>query len=201
MKHELKKTKHTVAGDFSRRDLVTGGAAWTTGLAAIAALPVALAGPSADDSGSLPFQLKDLTQIAFVVKDIEDATKRYADLFGVKVPRISTTDTADKAHTLHRGAPTPARAKLSFFSFGAITIELIEPIGGPSTWKECLDKNGEGVHHLGFRVRDMKEALAILNGKGFATIQTGDFTGGSYAYVDTTPVLHVIVELLASTKK
>jgi 4-hydroxyphenylpyruvate dioxygenase-like putative hemolysin len=107
----------------------------------------------------------------------------------------------EKAHTEYRGKPTPARAKLAFFPFGKIAFELIEPIGGPSTWKEALDKHGEGVHHVAFRVDDMDRALAALNKKGFETIQTGDFTGGRYAYVDTTRALRTVVELLAVTQE
>lgn len=135
-------------------------------------------------------------QIAIVVRDIEQAARRYADLFGVPVPEAHTTDTEDKTHIRYRGRPTPARAKLAFVQMGQISLELIEPIGGPSTWQEFLDSHGEGVHHIAFRVTGMDEVLAHLNGKGMATAQRGDYTGGRYAYVDAAETLGVNLELL-----
>jgi hypothetical protein len=46
----------------------------------------------------------------------------------------------------------------------------------------------------------MRNAIAFLKQKGCEVIQTGDFTGGSYAYVDTTRLLGCLVELLISKK-
>mgnify|MGYP002065169875 CR=1 FL=1 len=71
------------------------------------------------------------------------------------MPEIRLTDSADAAHTEYWGQPTPARAKLAFFRMENISIELIEPAGGPSTWQEFLDAKGEGVHHIAFRIEDM----------------------------------------------
>ena len=182
-------------GPVTRRDMLVSASTVGAALAAAGAVRGALAAGETEAAG---FQLNDLRQIAFVVKDIEVAAKRFAALFGAKVPNVITTDPVEQAHTVYRGKPTPARAKLAFFRFGSMAIELIEPIGGPSTWREALEKNGEGIHHIAFHVADMKQALAALNKLGFETIQTGDFTGGFYAYVDTTPALCTVVELLAS---
>ena len=41
--------------------------------------------------------------------------------------------------TTYRGKPSDAKAKLTFFQLENITIELIEPVGENSTWKEFLD--------------------------------------------------------------
>jgi 4-hydroxyphenylpyruvate dioxygenase-like putative hemolysin len=79
---------------------------------------------------------------------------------------------------------------------GQVSLELIEPIGGPSTWREFLDQRGEGVHHIAFVVRDTDEVVELLEGKGVGVIQQGDYTGGRYTYVDSAPTLGVILELL-----
>ena len=140
-------------------------------------------------------------QIGLVVRDIEKSAHVYADLFGVDVPEWSMTDTMDKAHTRYRGEPTEARAKLAFFRHGDISLELIEPVGGPSTWQEHLDTKGEGVHHIAFRIQGMDEQIEILERKGMPLVQRGDYTGGCYAYIDSAPQLGVILELLASVKR
>lgn len=140
-----------------------------------------------------------VTQIGFVVEDIEKSSRAYADLFGVEVPEINITDPLEKSHTAYRGEPTEARAKLAFFRLENITIELIEPVGGPSIWQEFLDTKGEGVHHIAFQVDDLDGHIALLEQNGGQLVQRGDFTGGSYTYVDTTPRLGTIIELLTST--
>ena len=141
-----------------------------------------------------------ICQVSLVVRDIERTAKAYADIFGMEVPPVRITDREPVTHIKYRGAPTEGRAKLAFFQMGSLSLELIEPLGGPSTWKEFLDTHGEGVHHIAFRIRGMDEVLAYLDGKGVLLIQRGDYTGGRYAYVDAVPALHVIVELLESTK-
>ena len=125
-----------------------------------------------------------VTQIGIVVKDIEKTAKRYAALFGVPVPPVIETDTVDKAQTVYRGAPSPARAKLAFFQLGQVSLELIEPDGQPSTWQECLDKRGEGVHHIAFEVQGMQDNIARLEAEGLGCVQKGEYTGGRYAYLD-----------------
>ena len=139
---------------------------------------------------------KAICQIGIVVRDIERTAKIYADLFGMDMPNIITTDPEEIAHTRFRGAPTQARARLAFLKMGDISLELIEPVGGPSTWKEFLDEHGEGVHHIAFRIKGMERVLTFLEGKGISAIQRGDYTGGRYAYVDSAPSLAVIIELL-----
>jgi hypothetical protein len=42
---------------------------------------------------------------------------------------------------MFRGSPSQGRAKLAFFNLNNIVLEIIEPIGGPSTWSEFLEKH------------------------------------------------------------
>ena len=77
-----------------------------------------------------------ICQIGIVVRDIERTAKAYADIFGMDMPQIRITDTADITHIKFRGAPTQAQAKLAFFQMGSLSLELIEPVGEPSTWQE-----------------------------------------------------------------
>ncbi|MBN2003371.1 MAG: VOC family protein [Anaerolineae bacterium] len=134
-------------------------------------------------------------QVGLVVKDIEKSAAAYSAVFGMPVPNIVVTDDYDKAQTVYRGKPTEARAKLAFFDMGQVQVELIEPIGEPSTWKEALDAKGEGFHHLAFFVKGTDQVVAYLEGKGGALVQQGHYTGGMYSYVDM-PALHIVLELL-----
>ena len=137
-----------------------------------------------------------ITQIAIVVKDIEKTSEVYAELFGVKKPKWSLTAPREKTNAEYKGKPTDARAKLAFFRFKNITLELIEPVDGPSTWKEFLDAKGEGVHHIAFKVKNTGEKVEALKELGMELSQKGNFTGGNYAYIDSMNSLKVILELL-----
>jgi len=137
-----------------------------------------------------------ITQIGLVVKDIEKTSKAYADFLRVDVPEWLLTDSVDKAHTVYKDRLTEARAKLAFFRLKNLTIELIEPVGGPSTWQEFLDTHGEGIHHIAFEIKGMDEKIIQLQRKGMTLLQKGDYEGGRYCYIDSSQQLGVLLELL-----
>lgn len=141
----------------------------------------------------------NVTQIGLVVKDIEKASEKWAAILGFsEIPQPIITDGFNKANTHFKGKPTEAQAKLAFFRLENITIELIEPVGKKSTWYEHLKKHGEGFHHIAFNVEGMEKNIVYLENRGGKLEQKGDFTGGSYSYVDM-PELGIIFELLTST--
>ena len=140
---------------------------------------------------------KIVTQIGFVVNNIEKTSQAFADCLGVEKPQWSLTDTIDKTHGEFNGQPCPARAKLAFFHVGeTLDIELIEPDETPSVWRNVLNEKGEGVHHIAFVVNGMKEKILALEGNGMKLLQRGEYTGGRYAYIDCVDQLKTIVELL-----
>jgi len=135
-------------------------------------------------------------QVGLIVRDIERSAEAYSRVFGIPKPPVIITDEAKIAETMYRGEPTEARAKLAFFQMGQVSIELIEPIGGPSTWQEFLDAKGEGVHHIAFIIQGTDKVVAYLEGEGINVVQQGKYTGGMYTYVDSEPALGVVLELL-----
>jgi catechol 2,3-dioxygenase-like lactoylglutathione lyase family enzyme len=137
-----------------------------------------------------------VTQVGIMVRDIEQSVDAYSRIFGVEKPPIIITDDYEQARTSYNGEPSHAKAKLAFFNMGQVQIELIEPIGEPSTWKAHLDSSGESVHHLALVVPDTDRAVAFLAEQGMNVEQQGDYTGGRYTYINSTPQLGVTLELL-----
>jgi len=138
-----------------------------------------------------------VVQIAFVVHDIEKSSQVFADFLGVEKPSWNLTGPIEESETEYRGKPSKARAKLAFIPIGDnLTLELIEPDMEPSTWREGLDKNGEGFHHIAFNIKGMKEKITLLGQNGMELIQKGEYPGGRYAYVDASNTLHTLLELL-----
>ncbi|GMV79530.1 MAG: hypothetical protein AMXMBFR7_07140 [Planctomycetota bacterium] len=145
-----------------------------------------------------PLQGQPICQVAIVVRDIDAYSKRWSEVLGVEVPAWRETASAEVTNIRYRGQSTEGRAKLAFFDLGVLKLELIEPIGGPSIWREHLDKYGEGVQHIAFRVPDIEATADGLAKLGMGEAQRGDFKGGCYRYVDSTAQLGLILELLGS---
>jgi methylmalonyl-CoA/ethylmalonyl-CoA epimerase len=135
-------------------------------------------------------------QIGVVVENIDIAVQAWSQLLGVKPPSIITTDTVDIAHTRYQDQPTSAQAKLAFFDLGQVTLELIQPLGAPSTWNDQLSAHGSSLHHIAFEIKGMKEHIQDLQKHGLRLVQTGDYNGGRYAYVDGLDQFGAVVELL-----
>lgn len=139
---------------------------------------------------------KVVFQIAFVTDDIDRTRKWFAGVFDMEVPEVTETGPRSETEAEYLGEPSDARCKLAFFEFGNTTVELIEPDDQPSCWREFLDRNGPGCHHLAFKVNGMKQKIAVFEKGGYPLLQKGEFTGGRYAYVDTEPHLGILIELL-----
>jgi catechol 2,3-dioxygenase-like lactoylglutathione lyase family enzyme len=137
-----------------------------------------------------------ITQVGIVVRDVEAAARKWAAVFGREVPAARLTDGYDKTRAEYAGQPTEARARLAFLDFGQVQIELIEPVDGPSTWRDHLEQHGGGLHHIAFKIKGMTESIAYLEGHGISLIQRGEYTGGRYAYLDGAGELGTILELL-----
>lgn len=138
-----------------------------------------------------------VVQIGIIVKDIEKAVDEFSKIFNTEKPQIIETDIYEKSHTEYRGKPTMARAKLAFFrNFKNVEIEFIEPDDNPSTWREFLEKHGEGIHHLGFVVKGSDNIIERFKAFGIEVVQKGDYTGGRYTYLDSFEKLKFIIELL-----
>lgn len=137
-----------------------------------------------------------VTQVGIIVRDIEAKARAWSEILGLPLPPIIITDTVDVAQTEYQGAPSTARAKLAFFHMGQVDIELIEPIGEPSTWRDQLNQHGESLHHIAFEIKGMAERVAYLASKGVPLVQRGEYTGGRYAYVDGVAQLGAVLELL-----
>jgi len=141
-----------------------------------------------------------MTQVGIIVHDIEAKAAAWAALFGMPVPEIRLTDGYEITHAEYEGKPTSAQAKLAFFHFDNIDVELIEPVGGPSTWKDQLDQHGDSIHHIAFKigtVPEMEEKLPAIEAAGLRLVQRGNWApDGRYLYVDGIAKLGAVLELL-----
>ena len=137
-----------------------------------------------------------VVHIALLVKDIKKTSKAYADFFGVEVPEAVWTAPYEQSQTEYQGNPVESRALHCFFKIGNLEVELIQPDDKPSTWREHLDKHGEGFHHIASVVNGLKQIIADMESRNMPLVQKGEYNGGRYAYMDTFDELKVMIELL-----
>ena len=143
---------------------------------------------------------RNVAQVAIIVRDIEKARESWAKTLGVKTPEVSIAEGHPSRPTKYKGKPSDAKAKLAFFAMDNLQIELIEPMGGQSTWQEFLDKNGEGIHHIAFWVKDINGMEKRFQLQGMPTVMSGGWDGGAYSYINSENQLGCILELLENYK-
>ena len=140
---------------------------------------------------------KKMTQVGIIVEDIEIAARAWSNFLGIEgEPNIIIAAGHESRPTNFRGDPSNATARLAFFQLDNITVELIEPLEGPSTWSEYLEEHGPGIHHIAFNVGKMKHTVPLLEKNGITEVQHGGWGTGEYAYMDALDSLGLIIELL-----
>jgi catechol 2,3-dioxygenase-like lactoylglutathione lyase family enzyme len=134
------------------------------------------------------------------VKDIDKARKAWAQVLGMNVPEVSIAESHFTRPTLYKGNSSDAKAILAFLEMDNLQIELIQPLGGKSTWQDYLDKYGEGIHHIAFEVKNIDGVEKKFEIQGMPTVQRGGWDGGAYSYIDGSKDLGCILELLENFK-
>lgn len=119
-----------------------------------------------------------LNHISIVVKDLDQATKMYADLLGCKPPApphpYSTQLIMDEPGI---------KQKIQLLEMQNNSyIELVQPIKGPRL--KTLEENGEGaVYQIGFRVDDIEKTYDELRTKGITPVtRNGPLTDRKYGF-------------------
>ena len=129
-------------------------------------------------------KLSKVDQIGIVVKDVEATMKFYEKMFG-----IESSPTVEFEIDF-------AKLKIGMLRLGELQIELIQVLEGESIHSKFLEERGEGLHHLGFFVKDVEKELARLEKHGIKVLERGEAFGVKFAYLDTEETLGVILELL-----
>jgi methylmalonyl-CoA/ethylmalonyl-CoA epimerase len=141
--------------------------------------------------------LNEVNQIGIVVRDVEKVMKNYADFFGITFPKVFFPDYFNK---MYRGQPSDFRMKIALGMMGNLQVELIEVLQGRTIYEEFLERNGEGLHHLGFDIKDMDRRIETLKNLGIGVLMSGERVGAKFAYMDTEPIVGVVFEFIEREK-
>lgn len=90
------------------------------------------------------------------------------------------------------------QVEVAFVEVGESRIELLEPTGPDSPIARFLEKRGQGIHHICFRVDDIERRLAGLKAAGVRLINEEPVPGADgcrVAFVHPASAGGVLVEL------
>jgi len=82
---------------------------------------------------------------------------------------------------------------------GEVPIELVQPARADSGVAKFIEKKGEGVHHIAYRVENIEEALQSFKDKGFQVIDQAPREGYAHsrvAFIHPKGALVVLTELV-----
>ncbi|HSP35493.1 MAG TPA: methylmalonyl-CoA epimerase [Thermoanaerobaculia bacterium] len=93
--------------------------------------------------------------------------------------------------------------KTAFLSVGDANIELLEPLSPQSTVAKYIEKRGEGIHHICFRVDRIEDHLERLKAAGFRLINEAPVPGAHgcrVAFLHPATGNGVLIELSEKTE-
>ena len=140
----------------------------------------------------------EISQIAVVCHDLAETMAQYTDLLGWgpwsvyrhEPPRLHGTEVG--------GQPVEFTMLGAETHVGDMGFELLQPLEGPSIYKDWLSQHGEGLHHVAVMLHDFDES-AVLK-RRFAEAGASVLMAGrigetiEFFYLDTMPSLKIILE-------
>lgn len=149
---------------------------------------------SMPNKGMTSFDPFALCQVAIVVKSIDETVKFYTEVFGIGPFEIREVDFPNATYY---GQKAGYRGKRAFAKLGPVTLELIELIEGKTVHEDFLKEKGEGLHHIGFAVKDLKRCEEEAEKLGLKVIQGMKREDGSgFAYLDSDRIGGAMFELI-----
>jgi methylmalonyl-CoA/ethylmalonyl-CoA epimerase len=135
-----------------------------------------------EDVGSI---LVDVDHVGIAVEDLEAAVQEYQAAFGLE--------------PVHRERVEDQGVDEVLFQVGTSYIQLLGALGPDTPVGKFLNRRGEGVHHVGYRVRDVAQVLDRLKAAGVPLVDQAPRPGSrgtTVAFAHPKGFRGVLVELV-----
>ncbi|MBZ5496252.1 MAG: VOC family protein [Acidobacteriia bacterium] len=158
-----------------------------------------------EKAGTIPdnkILLREIVHACVVVRNVEKTARNLSDKFGIG-PWDVHVKSYPESQASFRGKSTDCTFKFAYARVGTITLELVEPISGMSSYQEFLEQHGEGLHHLGFPVPLPFDAeIEKWKRQGLQPVQVMklDDPEEGWAYMDTQDLAGFTLEILSFRK-
>ncbi|EOD01129.1 methylmalonyl-CoA epimerase [Caldisalinibacter kiritimatiensis] len=100
--------------------------------------------------------VKKVDHIGIAVKDLEETLKFYKDVLGME---LEGTEIVEEQ-----------KVKVAFLPIGDTEIELLESTDKEGPIARYIEKRGEGIQHIAYRVDDIEKAIEEMKAKGIRMI-------------------------------
>ncbi len=100
--------------------------------------------------------IRKIEHIGVAVRSLSDAIAYYRGVLGLELVGVEEVD--------------EQKVRTAVFRVGESTIEVLESTSPSGPVAKFLERNGEGIHHLCFRVDDAAAALAHAGERGIRLI-------------------------------
>ena len=140
----------------------------------------------------------DYVQLAWVVPDLDAAIAGWLKSTGAGP--FFVFGEVHFTESNYRGTPmdvAPHRASIG--QHGDMQIELIQALGDhPGIWRDVVPYGRAGLHHVGLYCSNYEADRTALLATGAAMAFEGLMMGARTCYVDTTPTLGFMTELITA---
>jgi methylmalonyl-CoA/ethylmalonyl-CoA epimerase len=139
--------------------------------------------------------LTRIDHVGIACLDLAEKIAFYESTFGLVVVSREVNEAQGVREAMLHVADGPA---------GASYVQLLEPLGPDTPVGKFIAKRGEGVHHIGYGVRDVSAALAALGADGLRLIDERPrhgSMGASIAFVHPAAMGGVLTELVQAPEK
>lgn len=129
--------------------------------------------------------LTEIDHVAIAVKDLEAAIDYYKKAFGATVDHREVVESDGVEEALLKVAES--------------YVQLLTPTNPESPVAKSLEKRGEGLHHIGYRVDDCAEALAAMIAAGATPIDKAPRPGSrgtTVAFIHPKGSFGTLIELV-----
>ena len=143
-----------------------------------------------------------IEQVSVVVHDLEATVKTYVETAGIGPWGIYTYEPPLLTGTRIRGKDVPYSMRLALAWTKGFMWEIIQPLEGPSIYREFLDERGEGVHHVcvEYGDRQFEDARAEFERRGCPPLMEGQYKGSTFMYVAAEGPLKTVFEIVKRPK-
>ena len=140
-----------------------------------------------------PIALPQKLHIGVVVKDMDRTIQRLTSTFGIGPWDIKERRYPEEQVVVGKG---PFSYRVAFADLGPIELELIEILEGSTIHADFLNARGEGIHHIGFRVKDLENTVTTLQQQGIGVLQSAFREGSRYVYMDPAELGGIMFEFV-----
>jgi methylmalonyl-CoA/ethylmalonyl-CoA epimerase len=142
--------------------------------------------------------LTRIDHVGVACRDLDQAIGLYQATFGLEVVSLEVNEAQGvREAMLAVGAGAPAGAAAGALVGGY--VQLLEPLAPDTPVGKFLAKRGEGIHHIGYGVAAISEALSAIGGAGIRLIDERPrhgSMGASIAFLHPADLGGVLTELV-----